>query len=400
MTATRSRPDRSSKPKGAAASTKSGAKRKPPAKKKAAPKKASAKKKPAAKRAAPRKPAAKKVAAKKAVSRKPAAKKAVSRKPAAKKAVSRKPAAKKAVSRKMAANGKKAAPRKKAARKKPTAKKTAVLQPAAKAAPRRLDPRLQARRRSVARSQGRRRLGIVAALTAVATLALIAIGLDNSRLFDVDEVVVTGADRADARHIVAASGVDPGQPLSSVDPAATAMAVEAVPWVASATVTRTWRGVIQIEVVERQEAAVIETDGRFVLVDLSGRQLEVVADRPAGFLTIDGVQATGVPGDVIEPVAVSAVAVAVGLSPDMIPQTERVEVADEQVFLQLTIGGRANLGDDRDLDAKMVALETVLSRVDLTCLDLIDVRVADAPTVRRLPIVSGTEETLAGTVRC
>ncbi len=354
MTATRSRPDRSKKPKGT--TTK-------------------------------RKPAAKKPAAK----RKPPAKK-----PAAKKTATRKaPAAKRAVAKKAPAKKKPAVKKKPAARKKPAATNVS-----AKAGPRSLDPRLQARRRSVARSQGRRRLGIVAALTAVATLALVAIGLDNSRLLDVDEVVVTGADRADARHIVAASGVGLGRPLSSVDLDATVAAVETVPWVASASVSRDWRGVVEISVVERVEAAVIDTDGRFVLVDRSGRQLEVVSTRPEGFLTIDGVQASGVPGDVISPVAVSAVAAAVGLSADIAPQTERVVVDGDQVFLQLTIGGRANLGDDRELEAKMVALETVLSRVDLTCLDLIDVRVPDAPTVRRLPIVGGTQETLATTGGC
>lgn len=265
---------------------------------------------------------------------------------------------------------------------------------------RRLDPRLQARRRSVARSQGRRRLWLVAGLTVVATLAIAAIGLNNSRWLDVDELEVVGAHRADPRHVITASGLRVGQPLAEIDLGGTTAAVEAVPWVATATVNRSWRGEVSIEVTERVEAAVVPTGGRFALVDAGGMQLEVVAERPDGFITIDGVEASGVPGDEIEAPARSAVAVAAGLSPAVAAQTERIVVEDDQVLLALGIGGRAKLGDHRQLDSKMVALETLLAHVDLSCIDIIDVRVPAAPTVRRIAPAGPAEEPFAETGGC
>ncbi|MEL7158293.1 MAG: FtsQ-type POTRA domain-containing protein, partial [Actinomycetota bacterium] len=239
-----------------------------------------------------------------------------------------------------------------------------------------------------------------AGATLVATLALAAIGLNNSRWLDIDDIQVVGAQRADTRHIITASGLALGQPLAEIDLAATATAVEAVPWVAAAEIDRAWSGEVVIEVTERVEVAVIPTGARFALVDTEGRQLEVVPQRPGGFLTIAGVEASGVPGDLIDPPARHAVSVAEQLSPALQGRTERIQVDDGQVFLVLDIGGVANLGTDRELGPKMVALETVLDQVDMTCIDTIDVRVPDAPTVRRLAPAVAEEEPLAETGGC
>ena len=54
-----------------------------------------------------------------------------------------------------------------------------------------------------------------------------------------------------------------------------------------------------------------------------------------------------------------------------------------------TVGGRARFGDGTDLDGKLQALETMLARVDLRCIDTIDVRVPSAPALTRLPPPDG-----------
>ena len=60
-----------------------------------------------------------------------------------------------------------------------------------------------------------------------------------------------------------------------------------------------------------------------------------------------------------------------------------VVVADGDINLLLTGGGRANLGDSSELGPKLQAFETVMARVDLGCLDTVDVRVPSAPVVTR-----------------
>lgn len=272
----------------------------------------------------------------------------------------------------------------------------------------RLDPRLQARRHQVARQEGRRRLRLIAAVTLAATLAIVAIAAVNSSLLDVERVVVTGASRANPQQVVVATGLDVGQPLLEVRPADVTTAVERVPWVDTARVHRGWRGDVTVAVTERRAVLAMPTGARFTLVDPTGRQLEIVDAPPEGMLVLAGLEASGVPGQAVPAEGVAAVAALERLSPEIAAQTTGLSVAGGQVFLELGPTGRAEIGDDRDLDAKMVALETVLARVDLTCVSVIDVRVPSAPTVRRAGLGGGqlaasgadSEEPLANAGGC
>lgn len=246
-----------------------------------------------------------------------------------------------------------------------------------------LDPRLQARRHQVARQEGRRRLRLIGAVTLVATLAIVAIAAVNSSLLDVERVVVTGASRANPQQVVVATGLQVGQPLVRVHPDGVAAAVERVPWIDTARVHRGWRGDVTVAVTERRAVMAVPTGPRFALVDPTGRQLEIVDTPPEGMLVLGGLEASGVPGQAVPAEAAAAVTALERLSPEIAAHTTGLSVEGGQVFLELGPTGRAEIGDDRDLDAKMVALETVLARVDLTCVSVIDVRVPSAPTVRR-----------------
>ncbi len=246
-----------------------------------------------------------------------------------------------------------------------------------------LDPRLQARRHQVARQEGRRRLRLVAAATLAATLAIMAIAAVNSSLLDIERVTVSGASRTDPRQVVVATGLEAGQPLIGVQPAEVVAAVQRVPWVDTARVQRSWRGDVTVAVTERRAVLAMPAGSRFALVDPTGRQLEIVDGPPEGMLVLSGLDASGVPGQAVPAAAVTAVAALEGLSPEIAARTTGLSVDDGQVFVDLGSVGRAEIGDGRDLGAKMVALETVLARVDLSCVDVIDVRVPSAPTVRR-----------------
>lgn len=262
-------------------------------------------------------------------------------------------------------------------------------EPEAGAEPGSLDPRLQARRHQVARQEGRRRLRLVAVATLAATLAIVIIAAANSSLLDVEQVTVSGAARALPQQVVVASGLQTGQPLVKVRPSAVAAAVERVPWVDTARVQRGWRGDVTVTVTERRAVVAVPTGTRYVLVDPTGRQLEIVDAPPEGMLVVGGLEASGVPGQAVPADALPAVASLEQLSPEIAALTTGLSVEGGQVFLQLGPTGRAEIGDDRDLEAKMIALETVLARVDLSCVSVIDVRVPSAPTVRRAGLGGG-----------
>lgn len=259
-----------------------------------------------------------------------------------------------------------------------------------------------------------RRLRLVLGLAAVASLAVGVIAFINSSMFDVDEIGVVGNERAATGAIVEASGIRVGQGLLEVDLDAATRSVELVPWVGTAALSRSWTGKIEIAVVERPPSAVIPAGGRFALVDDHGRQLEIVDSRPDGYLPIRGIEGSGVAGDPAPDQILPVVALAEALPDEMVARVTAIAVIGDDIHIELADGGRANLGDGRDLGAKLQAFETVLARVDLTCLDTIDVRVPAAPVVTRtaeLPPLdgdlagstarnAGTEEPDSATVDC
>jgi cell division protein FtsQ len=133
---------------------------------------------------------------------------------------------------------------------------------------------------------------MVAALAA----ALVAVAL--SPLVDVDEVRVAGAERSGPGVVVAATGIEEGEPLVTLDAAAAEASVERLPWVEDATVRRSWPGAVVVDVVERRAvAAVLAPSGVDVaLVDADGRILAGVPVEGAGALLVAGLAAPGPPG--------------------------------------------------------------------------------------------------------
>lgn len=238
---------------------------------------------------------------------------------------------------------------------------------------------------------------MVLGLTAISTVALGAIAFVNSSAFDVDEISVVGAERADPELIIWATGIEVGQGLLDVSPERAAAEAELVPWVGTAEVNRRWSGSIEIVVTERGASAAIPAGDGFALVDDHGRQLEIVDARPPGYLPVTGIEASGLAGESAPPEAMPIIALLEALPPEVIDQVVGVAAGDGHLYLELADGGRADFGDGTDLAPKLQSLETLLARVDLRCLDTIDVSVPAAPVItRRPPQTSTADEPLEG----
>ena len=257
--------------------------------------------------------------------------------------------------------------------------------------------RFEARRLAAERSDGLRRLRLVLGLAAVTSLAVGVVAFINSSWFDVDTVEVVGNERAGADSIVTASGIRPGQGLLEVDLERAQRQVELVPWVGTAEVTRSWSGRIEIAVIERPASTVIPAGDGFALVDDHGRQLEVVDQRPDGYLPVRGIEGSGVAGEPAPDEILPVVALADALGPELADRVAAIVVVDGDIHLELVDGGRGNLGRGDDLGAKLQSFETVLARVDLTCLDTIDVRVPAAPVVTRTAEPPAADDAPTGT---
>lgn len=249
-----------------------------------------------------------------------------------------------------------------------------------------MDPRIRERRIKVRRDEGRRRLRVLMALAAVALAVAASVGATHSALLDVDHVRVEGAAKVTDREVVRAAGLDRHRFLINVDEHQVARGVRALPWVADAHVSRAWPGTVQIVVVERVPIATIPANGgRLALVDGSAKVLDTVTTPPPGLLRIDGIPPAPDPGQRITGAAAVPVTVAA-----MLPDNVRARVvavgATPAGEVELRLSGTAavvRLGGADDLDAKMVALSTLLARADTRDLAVIDVRVPAAPVLTR-----------------
>lgn len=251
----------------------------------------------------------------------------------------------------------------------------------------RIDPRLRERRVAVRRHQGRRRLYVLVAALAVPALAGLGYGASRSPLTDLDQVELAGARRTPMSEVRAAAGLRPGRLLVSIDSGRVARAVEALPWVLDARAERRWPGTIRLVVTERVPQAVVPVDRgrRWALVDGTGRILSVGDLKPTGLPVIGGLGDPGPPGSTLGPRATPALLVAEALTPGIRSRVGDVaSVAGGEVELQLVPPGLlVRLGDGRQLQMKLRALDTFLAAMPLDDVAVLDLRVATAPVLTR-----------------
>jgi cell division protein FtsQ len=248
-----------------------------------------------------------------------------------------------------------------------------------------VDPRIEARRAEVRLDRmARRRRQWLAGSVAVTVLVLVY-GVTRTALLDVDDVLVQGAVRTPAEDIRAVSAVRPGEPLTDVDDERAVAAIQVLPWVDTATVTRSWTGSVDIIVTERHPALAVEGDAGVALVDGRRRVLAVESDVEGAVGDLPRVRGLplGAPGESMPPVLDGALALAAALPPGLRTRVVAIDVVGEEFRLALRPQGTARLGTVDRLDEKVVALSTMFGQVDLTKLCVVDVSVPASPVLTR-----------------
>jgi len=206
-------------------------------------------------------------------------------------------------------------------------------------------------RRGVRRGPRRRRTRWRAAFFALAGVVIIAAvgwALLGNRLLVVRSVTVTGTHLLTPAQVLAAAGVPLGTPLMNVDTGAVTRRVEAIPKVASATVTKDWPDHVAITVTERVPViAVRMADGSYDLVDKAGVIVRNVKAKPAALPQL----MTSLPGDALrgDPSVTAVTEVLTELQPWLAQQVAQVRAAPipagpEQVTLTLRNGQTVQWG--------------------------------------------------------
>lgn len=244
-----------------------------------------------------------------------------------------------------------------------------------------VDPRFRARRIAVRKDAGRRRLKRLIVLILLAIVALATVIVLRSPILDVDRVAVHGTSVTDADEIRTLTGIEPGDPLLLADLDGAEAAVEALPWVADAEVSRELPGGVVVDVVERQPTAVVAGGGRTVLVDAEGT---VVADATPSHALVRVVTDEAPPavGATVPAELLQAVDLAGRLRSNPPGAVAAVHL-EPTLSLELLEGGVVELGDGDVLHDKVEAFRTVYARVDRTCIERIDVRVPTHPVLTR-----------------
>lgn len=245
-----------------------------------------------------------------------------------------------------------------------------------------VDQRMRRRRIAVHREAGRRRLRRVLWVLVALVVVVDGAALLHVPMLDVDRISVEGAVQISPATVAWASRIRQGATLATLDEHAAERQVEQLSWVDDADVVREWPSTVRIVVTERQPAAVLDrgAQGLPAVVDASGRILDIGGLVPFGLIAVVGVEGSLSEGGEVPDDAIPALDLAVALNQRLPGAVAAVNVDLEA---SLSAGGRAVFGSAEELDDKMIALATLLSDVDMSCVSVVDLRVPTNAAVRR-----------------
>ncbi|HVA10285.1 MAG TPA: FtsQ-type POTRA domain-containing protein [Acidimicrobiales bacterium] len=246
-----------------------------------------------------------------------------------------------------------------------------------------IDPRISARRTAIARQQGRRRLWVLVSIAVVATLGAGVWFVLQSPVFSARALTVSGAVHETAAQVEAAAGLSTHPPLMDVRAGASAVAVERLAWVRTATVSTHWPDGVHITVTERvPKLAMAASNGTWAELTADGRVLALDAAQPPGLVVVTGPQPPGIPGSFLGPADQAGIRVASTLPVSFAAQVTAVHVEPGGwVQLAMTTPILVNIGTATQLPAKYEDVTAILAGATLHSGDVIDVSVPGAPTV-------------------
>jgi cell division protein FtsQ len=248
-----------------------------------------------------------------------------------------------------------------------------------------IDPKIRARREQVQYERHRRRGRRLLLISIAAAVVAAGFWTFRSPLFDVDRITVQGADRSGADVVREATGIDHGDRLATAPLDRIAERVRALPWIESATVSRSWPGTIAVSVVERTPLAAAEVGFlAWLLVDGDGRQLG--NGDPTGLVGLDPIPFAPEPGHRVPATYRGVIEVASSMPTRLRPMVVALRPAEgDEVDATLKLDGgeeaTVRLGRADQLERKWLSVLSILENADLAGISQIDVRVPAVPAL-------------------
>ena len=222
-----------------------------------------------------------------------------------------------------------------------------------------------------------------------AVLVLLVLGVGayattKSSFFSVKDVEVIGTGfRVSEAEVLEAAGMNADSSMVGLNVKEIDERVTAIPWVAQVVIERNWPDSVRIILEERTASliAVIPSGQKFLL-DRSGVVLEETreGDLELPIIRVDSVGVLGAQITGITPLLRAAEEV----TPDLQAWILALAPTGGGVRAELVGGVVAELGiGGTDFRDEMRSLATVLTRVQLSCIELIDVSIPQNPVVTR-----------------
>jgi len=114
--------------------------------------------------------------------------------------------------------------------------------------------------------------------------------LFNSKIFDVNEIIVYGAERYNADSIIEASGITKGVNILKVDELAAKERLETEPFLEVLDIKRIFPATVAIYIEERTTFMQAEYNGAYIILDREGHALMQNATKDEMLLTVTGLQ--------------------------------------------------------------------------------------------------------------
>ena len=252
-----------------------------------------------------------------------------------------------------------------------------------------VDRRIDERRKEVTRARRRKWWIGFLALLGMALVVIAGWALLHSSLFSVRSMRVDGATPLVHDEVLSASGITTGVPLVSIDTAAAATSINAIPLIKNASVQLRWPSSVQITVTMRTPVAFVPVGAKYARIDPTGRVLARLVNPPTKFtlkpleMQLIGIT-PGKPGSWLPDRAGAAIKVATRIPPAFRDQVAKViGNADGTVTLQMTAPVTIALGTAEKLGAKFSDIAAIIAGTSLHAGDVVDVSVPQASTITR-----------------
>jgi cell division protein FtsQ len=200
----------------------------------------------------------------------------------------------------------------------------------------------------------------------VIVLLTTALAILGSSLFavDPDKIDISGHQRMSQTDLEAAVDRLADHPVLLIDTHSIEAQLERSPWVREARVSTYFPHSASIEILERVPLATYQgPDGKFRIIDVEGRVVDVIPGQPIEFMLITGPGANASVGTSAGTAFMHAVELIEALSPGVRSRTASVTVADGGALgLTFNNGAKVALGVPTELLDKLTRLEAFLKR--------------------------------------